>query len=91
MKYRIWRRDPLGSLREREDRRREIFKVSSNLRHKARNVQVVYPESLDIGQCGKLVKGTGVEQLLGKPNTGGPALANPEYLDQGKQTELVPV
>ena len=40
----------LFSQRERADSWQEVFKVSSNPRHEARDVQVVNPEFLDAGQ-----------------------------------------
>lgn len=39
---------------ERSDCRHEVSKVSLNLRHELGDFQVLYPEVLDIGQCGKL-------------------------------------
>jgi hypothetical protein len=78
------------SQRERADGRQEVFKVPSNLRHEARDVQVFNPELLDIGQREEVAYGKAVEIFWGKSNEViEVSSVDLELLDQGKQTQSV--
>ena len=67
-------------------------KVPSNIRHEFVDVQVAYPEFLDIGQGGKVAQDMAVEKFWGKYiGTDGIVYLELELLDQGKQTKLVHV
>jgi hypothetical protein len=84
---------PFGrSQGKRADSWEEVSKVSSNLRHDTGDVQVFYPEFLDVGQRPEVTQGTAVESDLGGctvVQVG--SFADLELLDQGEQTEFVHV
>jgi hypothetical protein len=67
-----------------------LFKVSSNPRHEAGDVQVVDPELLNVGQREEMAPDKAVEMFWGKSNEDiNVPSVDLELLDQRKQTESV--
>ena len=74
---------------ERRECWQKMFEVPLDVRYEVWDVQVLYLEFPDVGQCRKLVEGTGVEQRWGEPGIIFVEPTDPQPLDQGKQTETV--